>query len=212
MGSRPKLTVHPLTGPRWPDLAALFGPRGACGGCWCMAWRLRRAEFVKGKGAANKRKLRRLAHGNHPPGVLAYAGNEPVGWCAVAPRADYIALERSRVLAAVDDRPVWSISCLFVARAYRRQGVSVCLIRAAAEFARERGAEVVEAYPVEPYTADMPAVFAWTGLVEAYRKAGFKEVLRRSKARPIMRLELAAKRQPQARAKERTTRRNVGRT
>jgi GNAT superfamily N-acetyltransferase len=121
--------------------------------------------------------------------VLAYAGAEPVGWCAVAPRQDYIALGRSRVLAPVDDQPVWSISCLFVARPYRRQGISVRLLKAAAQLARDRGASIVEGYPVEPYTANMPAPFAWTGLVAAFQQAGFKEVLRRSSARPIMRLK-----------------------
>jgi GNAT superfamily N-acetyltransferase len=164
-----------------------------------MAWRLRRADFNKGKGQANKRAFRNLVRAGTPPGVLAYAGDEPVGWCAVAPRQSYVALERSRVLAPVDDQPVWSISCLFVARPFRRRGVSVRLLEAAARFAREQGARVVEGYPVEPYTADMPAVFAWTGLVSAFREAGFTEVVRRSKARPIMRLESA--RAPSTRAR-----------
>jgi GNAT superfamily N-acetyltransferase len=123
------------------------------------------------------------------PGVLAYAEEEPVGWCAVAPRQVYVRLQKSRVLAPVDDRPVWSISCLFVARPYRRQGVSVRLIRAATEFARGQGAEVVEAYPVVPYTDAMPAAFAWTGTVSAYERAGFREAARHSDARPIMRRE-----------------------
>jgi GNAT superfamily N-acetyltransferase len=188
MAASPKLAFHPLTPERWPDLEKLFGERGACGGCWCMTWRLRRADFVKGKGAANKRAFQTLVASDAQPGVLAYAGEEPIGWCAVAPRQDYVSLGRSRVLAPVDDQPVWSISCLFVARPYRRQGVSVRLLKAAAKLAGERGARLVEGYPVVPYTATMPAAFAWTGLVAAFQKAGFKEVLRRSSARPIMRL------------------------
>jgi GNAT superfamily N-acetyltransferase len=184
-----ELTFHPLTPERWPDLEKLFGERGACGGCWCMAWRLRRADFERGKGAANRRALQTLVADNARPGVLAYAGAEPVGWCAVAPREVYVTLGRSRVLASVDDRPVWSISCLFIARPYRRRGVSVRLIDAAVRFAREQGAQVVEGYPVEPYRADMPAAFAWTGLASAFRQAGFTEVLRRSQGRPIMRRE-----------------------
>jgi GNAT superfamily N-acetyltransferase len=124
-----------------------------------------------------------------PPGVLAYSGKQAIGWCAIAPRDQYIALTRSRVLAPVDDRPVWSVSCLFVACSHRRQGVSVKLIRAAARFARDHGARAVEGYPVEPYSTTMPAAFAWTGLVSAFRRAGFKEVVRRSKTRPIVRLE-----------------------
>jgi GNAT superfamily N-acetyltransferase len=94
------------------------------------------------------------------------------------------------VLAPVDERPVWSISCLFIAKPFRRQGVSVALIGAATKFARSRGARVVEAYPVVPYSDAMPAAFAWTGTVSAYERAGFREVARRSAARPIMRREL----------------------
>ena len=194
MAASSKLTFEPLTPERWPDLEKLFGERGACGGCWCMTWRLRRADFVKGKGAANKSAFQTLVADDVQPGVLAYAGAEPIGWCAVAPRHDYVSLGRSRVLAPVDDQPVWSISCLFVARPYRRQGVSVRLLKAAAKLAGERGARIVEGYPVEPYTDNMPAAFAWTGLVAAFHQAGFKEVLRRSKARPIMRLKCKAAR------------------
>jgi len=195
MAAAPKLTFYPLTPERWPDVEKLFGERGACGGCWCMAWRLRRADFDKGKGDGNKRAFHDLVASDAQPGVLAYAGAEPIGWCAVAPRSDYIRLGLSRVLKAVDDQVVWSISCLFVARPFRRQGISVRLLKEAAKLARAKGARIVEGYPVEPYTADMPAAFAWTGLVSAFQKAGFKEVLRRSDARPIMRLHFKRARQ-----------------
>jgi GNAT superfamily N-acetyltransferase len=193
-----KLVFHPLAAERWPDLEQLFGERGACGGCWCMAWRLRRAEFEKGKGAANKRALQRLVSRNHPPGILAYHDSQAIGWCAIAPREEFSTLARSRVLAPVDEQKVWSITCLFVARPYRRHGVSVRLLRAAAEFAHEHGGTVIEGYPVEPYTPNMPAAFAWTGLVSAFRKAGFREVARRSNSRPIVRLERQKRRARQA--------------
>jgi GNAT superfamily N-acetyltransferase len=184
-----QLSFHPLTPERWPDLEKLFGERGACGGCWCMVWRLSRSEWTAGRGDRNKQALRSLVRDGAQPGVLAYRGDEPVGWCAVAPREVYVRLQKSRVLAPVDDRPVWSISCLFIAKPFRRQGVSVRLIDAAAEFARSQGARAVEAYPVVPYSDAMPAAFAWTGTVSAYERAGFREVARRSDARPIMRRE-----------------------
>jgi GNAT superfamily N-acetyltransferase len=192
--AKPALSFHPLTPERWPDLEKLFGERGACGGCWCMAWRLPRAAWEAGRGERNKRALRSLAKEDISPGVLAYSGDEAIGWCAVAPRAAYVRLEKSRVLAAVDDLPVWSISCLFIAKPFRRRGVSVALIGAAAEFARSHGARVVEAYPVVPYSDAMPPAFAWTGTVSAYERAGFREVARRSAARPIMRRQLKARR------------------
>ena len=189
-----KLTFHALTPDRWLDLEKLFGDCGACGGCWCMAWRLKRSVWEAGKGDGNKQAFHTLVEGNAQPGVLAYVSNEPIGWCAIAPRDVYITLRNSRVLAPVDARPVWSISCLFVARPFRRQGVSVKLIKAAVDLARVKGAQVVEAYPVKPYTESMPSVFAWTGLVSAYEQAGFREVARRSDTRPIMRRECHRKR------------------
>ena len=152
-----------------------------------MVWRLPRKTWEKGKGPGNRRAFRRVVMDNQQPGVLAYAGKEPVGWCAIAPRSVYVTLERSRVLKPVDDQPVWSITCLYIRRDFRKCGLSSQLIKAATKFARSRGARVVEGYPVEPYAADMPDTFAWTGLHRSFTKAGFKEVLRRSRSRPIMR-------------------------
>src|SRR2546427_4723800 len=96
--SRMKLQFQPLTPPRWSDLERLFGERGACGGCWCMWWKLPHADFIKDKGAGNKRALKKIVARGPVPGVLAYAGGQPVGWCALEPRANYPRLERSRVL------------------------------------------------------------------------------------------------------------------
>ena len=179
--------AHALTPERWPDLEALFGLRGACGGCWCMVWRLKHAEFERQKGEANRRIFKAIVESGAAPGLLGYAGREPIAWCAVAPREHYPALGRSRVLQPVDDQPVWSVTCLFVARRFRRQGLTVRMLRAAVAHAGQRGARIVEGYPVEPKTADMPAAFAWTGTASAFRQAGFVEVLRRSPTRPIMR-------------------------
>jgi GNAT superfamily N-acetyltransferase len=184
------IVFHPLTIERWPDLEALFGARGGCGGCWCMTWRLPRARFEKGKGAGNRAAFRRRVRSGLPPGVLAYIDGKPVGWCAIAPRAEYEYLRRSRVLRPVDDRKVWSVSCLFVAKPHRGRGISVKLLRAAVAMAGETGAEIVEGYPVIPYAVHMPDAFAWTGTLSAFRAAGFDEVARGSPKRPIMRVRL----------------------
>lgn len=186
------LRFEPLTAGRWPDLEALFGAKGACGGCWCMAWRKARSDFERDKGNANRASLKALADAGEAPGILAYDGDVPIGWCAVAPREAYVVLERSRVLRRLDDAPVWSISCLFVARGRRNQGVSVALLRAAAAFAAARGATVVEGYPMEPKKGRMPDVFVWTGLLNAFLNAGFHEMPRWSANRPIVRYELRA--------------------
>ncbi|HXY30806.1 MAG TPA: GNAT family N-acetyltransferase [Gemmatimonadaceae bacterium] len=191
---RPKhvsdLAFEPLTPARWPDLVRLFGERGACGGCWCMAWRLKSADFARRKGAKNRAAFRRIVRRGPPPGVLAYRGGEAIGWCAVAPRAELRWLEGSRVLSPIDNAKVWSISCLFVARPARRSGISVELLRAAADFAGRHGARIVEGYPVVPRTGALPDVFAWTGTLSAFLRAGFSEAARRSKARPIVRRQL----------------------
>lgn len=123
-GSRNTLTFHPATASRWSDIEELFGDRGACGGCWCMFWRIPRKEYEQNKGQGNKRAFKKIVTNRGEPGILAYHDKEPIGWCAIAPREEYIALERSRILKPVDDKPVWSISCLFIKKPYRRKGVS----------------------------------------------------------------------------------------
>ncbi len=187
---RPRITLHPVTPSRWKDLETLFGPRGACAGCWCMWARLPRAEYVRGLGEGNKRALRRVVQGGEVPGVLAYVDGEPAAWCAFAPRATYQRLEASRVLAPVDDRPVWSAPCFFVARPYRGMGLTTKLLREASRLAAKRGARVLEGYPVDTRGKQSPAAFVWTGLPGSFEAAGFHEVARRSKTRPIMRKTL----------------------
>jgi len=182
----PEISYHPLTPERWADLERLFGPRGACGGCWCMWWRLNRPEWNRGKGEGNRKAFRKLVRSGAEPGVLAYADGEPVGWCAIAPREQYPKLNHSRILKPVDDQPVWSVTCFYIAHGFRHQGLSTALLKAAAEFASARGAKIVEGYPHDKKKATAD-VFVYTGLLSAFRKAGFKEVARRSKTRPIMR-------------------------
>lgn len=184
------LEVRPLREEAWDEFEQLFGERGACGGCWCMWWRLSRSQFEKQKGEKNRQAMRAIVESGEVPGILAYVNGRPAGWCSVAPREHYPVLERSRVLKRVDEKPVWSIVCLFVARPYRRTGLSVRLIEAAVEYVRSRGGRILEGYPVEPRKDEMPDAFAWTGIASAFLKAGFREVARRSDTRPVMRREI----------------------
>jgi GNAT superfamily N-acetyltransferase len=185
--SKDEYQYHELTMDRWSDLETLFGARGACGGCWCMWWRLKRSIFNEQKGDKNKASFKAVVDSGDAPGILAYHSGNPIGWCALAPRETYPALERSRVLKRIDEKPVWSIVCLFIARSHRRKGLSVELLKAAAEYVRKRGGKIVEGYPVEPRQDNLPDAFAWTGLASAFLKAGFVECERRSETRPIMR-------------------------
>jgi GNAT superfamily N-acetyltransferase len=183
--------VHPLTLGHWSDLETLFGPRGACAGCWCMWWRLPASEWGRQRGEGNRAGLRALAESETPPGLLAYVDGKVAGWVSLGPRERFPRLARSRVLKPVDDQPVWSIVCFYVANVYRRRGLTARLLAAAVAYAREHGAAIVEGYPVEPKQAEMPAVYAFTGLASAFRAAGFVEVARRSETRPIMRYVVA---------------------
>jgi GNAT superfamily N-acetyltransferase len=151
-----------------------------------MWWRLPAARWRAGKGETNRRAMQRVVRSGTAPGVLAYADNEPIGWCALAPRATYPRLATSRILKPVDEQPVWSVTCFFVAREFRRRGVTVELLKAAVKFAQAHGAAIVEGYPVDA-PRGQPDVFVYTGLVSAFRRAGFKEVARRSATRPVMR-------------------------
>jgi GNAT superfamily N-acetyltransferase len=155
-----------------------------------MSWRKPRAEWVRDKGEGNRASLCALVEKGPPPGLLAYDGGLPAGWCAVAPRREYIRLANSKVLRPLDDAPVWSVSCFFIARPYRRQGISVALLRAVIDFVRNQGGSVVEGYPVLTRKGAMPDAFVWTGTLSAFLKAGFKEMPRWSESRPIVRYEV----------------------
>jgi GNAT superfamily N-acetyltransferase len=178
---------QPLTYERWKDVENLFGKRGACGGCWCMHWRLSGREFEQKKGEGNRVALKRLVKGKAQTGIIAYDQKTPVGWVAFAPREQYPKLGTSRVLKEVDDKPVWSVVCFFIDKNYRRKGLTVELLKEAEKHARKNGARILEGYPIEPKTENYAPVFAFTGLASAFRKAGFTEAARRSETRPIMR-------------------------
>ena len=185
------LEFHPLTREKWADIEKLFGQRGACGGCWCMYWRLARSDFMRQRGEMNRKAFKGLVDSGQVPGILAYSEGQPIGWCAVARREAFPRLERARILSRVDDKPVWSVVCFFVAKAFKRKGVSVRLLGAAVDYVRGQGGGIVEGYPVEPKKHWRPPdPFVYTGLASAFRKAGFVEVIRRSDTRPVMRYEL----------------------
>jgi GNAT superfamily N-acetyltransferase len=165
----PRTEFQPLTPDRWADFEQLFGPRGACAGCWCMFWKLPRREFEENKGVGNRLAQRGIVLTGGVPGLLAYVDEIPAGWIAVGPRSEYTGLARSRVLKPLDDIPVWSVPCFFVARKYRGQGLTVGLLKAAVEYVRSQGGSVVEGYPVGPrQNGRMPPVFVFTGLVSAF--------------------------------------------
>jgi GNAT superfamily N-acetyltransferase len=185
--SQDKLTFRPVTIDEWDDLQSLFMEPGPQNGCWCMWWRITRSEFNKCYGEANRLALKEIVESGRVPGILAYLADRPVGWCSVAPREEFPVLDRSPTLKRVDDEPVWSIVCFFVASQYRRQGMTKALIEAAIEYAKENGASIIEAYPIIPENIKDPRPQRFTGMISTFEEIGFREVARRSKIRPIVR-------------------------
>jgi GNAT superfamily N-acetyltransferase len=191
------LVVRPLTPSRWPDLEALFAARGCsvARGCWCMYYRVSGKGGLTRPGDGRRRTakdaLKALASADPPAGLLGYRGKTPVGWISLGPRQDFAKLQKSPVMKPVDDRPVWSIVCFVVPSEYRKQGVARELLEGAIAFARKRGVELLESYPVDkeqPSAADA----SWFGSQRMFDDAGFDEVARRRPDRPVMRLKLAS--------------------
>ena len=181
------LRFLPLTPDAWSYLERLFGPRGASSGCWCMYWRVPKTEYEQGKGAGNRESFHRIVDTGDPPGILALAQDEPIGWCAIGPRQTLVRLEQSRALRPLDDAAVWSIACLFVRKDLRRHGVSAALLNAAAEYAFCKGAGIVEGYPTNPRTEHYPEIALWTGTMKSFQAAGFQEAGKGPTGRSIMR-------------------------
>jgi GNAT superfamily N-acetyltransferase len=194
------LVFHPLTPARWPELERLFGPNGATSGCWCMFWRQTGPEFHAATGADRKKSFKAVCtRSATPPGVVAYRGDQPVGWVAIAPRADYKRFDNARVLVPIDDQPVWSITCFFIHRTARRQGLMEKLIAAAVDFAREEGATIVEAYP-RPTAGKVASATLYVGTTNCFERAGFKVVARPSDKRAVVRKKIRKPRAKRARS------------
>ncbi len=183
------LVFKPVTPDLLGDFEKLFGKNGACAGCWCVLWRLSRKDWEEGQGDINKKRMRKIIKSGEEPGILAYYQGEAVGWVAVAPREKYPYLERSRVLGPVDDKPVWSVSCLFIKKEFRKMGISSRLLKEVRRFVGAKGGKIVEGYPYEP-AKEMPGSFVWTGLPGSFLKAGYKEAARFAPTRPIFRAKI----------------------
>jgi len=174
---------RPVIPERLPDLARFSERHGKFRYCSCMRWRLTSADFQRSTKESRIAALDDLVRQGAPVGVLAYLDGEPVGWCSIAPRGTYAAMERYRALPRLDATSVWSVVCFFVDRRVRRQGVTLGLLQAAVEYARSQGATVIEGYPVEPG----PRLYTYMGAPETFRRAGFRDVTPSGHVRQVMR-------------------------
>jgi GNAT superfamily N-acetyltransferase len=180
----------PVTPETWADFLTVMGPKGGDAGCFCMFYRLKSSEFQKTQGEANKALMKEIVDSGTVPGLIGYRDDVPVGWVQVGPREWYGRLQRSRVTKPLDDRPAWAITCFVIPTEHRRTGVATELLEGAVSYARSRGAELVEGYPVEPRTEEVPDFWSWMGFASMFTSCGFTEVARRSETRPFMRLEV----------------------
>ncbi|MCC6524346.1 MAG: GNAT family N-acetyltransferase [Polyangiaceae bacterium] len=191
MNEEPALVLRELTPELWPELVALFGSNGACGGCWCMYWRIgpkERFEDVKGERA--RARLEALVRAGQVHGVLAFADEVPVGWCAFERRVELAKLDRAPSLRVDDAERVWSLPCFFIKSGWRGKGVASALLAAAERALRARGCEIAEGYPVK-LAGRIPAAFAWTGVASMFEAAGFELAEARPKGKQRYRKTLA---------------------
>ena len=195
-----KLEIHPLTRDRWDDLVTLFDRPGDPRGCWCMFWRVRDREFEELWGSGARAAFHEVVDQGPPPGLLAYRGGAPVGWCAVAPRESYPRILRSRSIGPLEDAPAcWAVVCFYVVRGERRGGVAAALLDAAVDFAGGHGATSVEGYPKDTGGARKGANELFVGSMAMFQEAGFEEAARNSPQRPVMRRAVAQRRPRRAR-------------
>ena len=185
-----KLKFEPLTASTWKQFETLMGEKGGCGNCWCMYFRLPYKEFQENKPDGNKKMMRHLVNKGKPQGLIASTDQEPIGWIAMAPREDYMKLEKARVFKRFDDKPVWSITCFFIKKQFRHMGLSRQLIKGAVDFAKRKKIKTLEAYPAIPYDEKVPHAFLWVGVLSSFINNGFKIVKQQSKSRAMVRIEL----------------------
>jgi GNAT superfamily N-acetyltransferase len=182
------MSCLPLTKDRIGDMEAVFGERGVARSCFCMHWRRPDGGFDDNRD--NRDRFADLVRDEAPPGLLGYVDGEPIGWVQVGPRSDFPTLRRSRLFKPVDDVQPWTINCFVVRTGHRRRGIGKGLLDAAIEYARDQGAQIIEAYPVDGPRSS--SVDYYTGTLGMFAEHGFVELLRRNDTRPIVRLSLWA--------------------
>ncbi len=193
------ISIVPANQASCEDLRTLFGKRGAASWCQCQRYKLKpREAFAKFPVEERVHRLRQQTGCGHPEsdctsGLVAYLGGEPVGWCAVESRAAYEGLIRSARVPWEGreedkaDGSVWAVTCLFTRPGFRKRGISHALARAAVDFARQRGARALEAYPMT--TKDVIAEELHVGTERTYAEAGFCAVSRPTRRRAVMRID-----------------------
>lgn len=167
------MTVEVRPATAFEDVRAVLGPKSpGANVCWCLSHRVPSRLNQELRGPARGEYVAELCRTGTPIGVLAHDGDEPVGWAAVAPRAD-TSFARNRRIPHVDELPVWSLWCIRVRPGHRKRGISHALIAGAVDFARAHGAPAIEAYPLDNGDARVDLTMAYAGLRKNFERAGF---------------------------------------
>lgn len=184
------IRIRPLRRNDWPHIETLFGSKGACGGCWCMSWRLPRHGklWEASKGEKNRKAFRALVETGTARGLLAFDGRTPIAWCSLGPRDDFPRIDNSPSLNIDMPEQSWVVSCFFIAPAWRGRGLGERLLKEAVAYAETKKAAALFGFPAPPTAAGkLPAAFAWTGVPAMYRHAGFRAIRNRQYSRPVFR-------------------------
>ena len=185
---RSNLKLQPLTVDNWHLFEEVMGEKGGCGGCWCMYFKLSAKDFPNDKYEGHKGRMYDLVKAAKPTGLIATYNKRAVGWIAFAPRKDYIRIENSRAFKRIDDKPVWSITCFFIKKEFRKMGLSEQMVKGIVDYARKKKIKTLEAYPAIPYSDKVPPPFLWVGILSAFTKNGFEVVQQNGKSRTMVRL------------------------
>jgi GNAT superfamily N-acetyltransferase len=180
------MEIRSLKTTDWSNIEALFGDNGACGGCWCMTWRLPRGGklYEENKGSPNRRRFRQLVEEGNAHGLLAFDEGKAIGWCSVGPKSEFPKLENSRVLKVPPIGNDWAVLCFYIQRKYRGQQVATRLLSEAVNYARLNDATILDGFPARHAKGTLlPATFAWTGVPEIFEACGFQHVPRKGNTR-----------------------------
>ncbi|MFE1666197.1 GNAT family N-acetyltransferase [Microbacterium sp. P02] len=192
----PDVAIVLAASPRFEDAQHAFSGGGDGLGCQCQWWTLTRSEFDASTPEERTELLRDEVNSGTPPGLIAYVDGEPAAWVRVGPRTRQPRLSRTRNFAATtepwDDPAVWAVTCFVVRKEHRGQGLNGRLLEAAVEFAREQGARVLEAYPIDAAHSSRSANDLYYGILSVFERAGFRETARPRPDRTIVTLDLTA--------------------
>lgn len=190
------ITIEPATTPRFDDVEHVFDAGGDARGCQCQWWMMPNTEWSKTSQEERRDMLADEIAAAPPPGLVAYVDGEPAGWVRVGPRTRQVRLGRTLIIRnsteePLDDESVWTVSCFVVRKNHRGQGLNALLLEAAVTFAREHGARMIEAYPIDANAGKAHGVNdLYHGVISTFQNAGFREVARPKPDRPIVALDL----------------------